>query len=241
MIVACYHPLPLSACMLNFDLISILFGTSIPISFNILVKIFYTCRKISPLRQLGRLAPTCPIKHHTYMHIPLMYIFLLVSPQPLLEYYNHTIEKLNQPVLLNCSVSAVPRPEFQWILADTEEPLPESSWNSTTYVDKTTTSTLNYTFEMSDLNDNSKIHVMCIAKNPYGKSEQHYTLSLNSLEISVTVSSSPDWSVPVTPTPLIKSTHVNWKLIISLSIVGITILFVWICAFVGFWLYRKRT
>ena len=40
MIVACYHPLPLSACMLHFDLVSILFGTSIPTSFNILVKTF---------------------------------------------------------------------------------------------------------------------------------------------------------------------------------------------------------
>ena len=43
MIVTCYHPLPLSACMLHFDLVSILFGTSIPTSFNILVKMFYTC------------------------------------------------------------------------------------------------------------------------------------------------------------------------------------------------------
>ena len=40
MIVACYHPLLLSACMLNFDLVSILSGTSIPTSFNILVKMF---------------------------------------------------------------------------------------------------------------------------------------------------------------------------------------------------------
>ena len=40
MIVACYHLLPLSACMLNFDLVSILFSTSIPTSFNILVKMF---------------------------------------------------------------------------------------------------------------------------------------------------------------------------------------------------------
>ena len=40
MIVACYHPLPLSACMLNFDLVSILSGTSIPTSFNILMKMF---------------------------------------------------------------------------------------------------------------------------------------------------------------------------------------------------------
>ena len=36
MIVACYHSLPLSACMPNFDLV----GTSIPTSFNILVKMF---------------------------------------------------------------------------------------------------------------------------------------------------------------------------------------------------------
>ena len=40
MIVACYHPLPLNACMVYFDLVSILFGTSIPTSFNILVKMF---------------------------------------------------------------------------------------------------------------------------------------------------------------------------------------------------------
>ena len=40
MIVACYHPLPLSSCMLNFDLVSILSGTSIPTSFNIFVKMF---------------------------------------------------------------------------------------------------------------------------------------------------------------------------------------------------------
>ena len=40
MIVACYRPLPLSACMVYFDLVSILFGTSIPTSFNILVKMF---------------------------------------------------------------------------------------------------------------------------------------------------------------------------------------------------------
>ena len=41
MIVACYHPLlssPAFACMLHFDLVSMLFGTSIPPSFNILVK-----------------------------------------------------------------------------------------------------------------------------------------------------------------------------------------------------------
>ena len=46
MIVACYHPLPLSACMLHFDLVSIFFGTSIPTSFNILVKMFYTSHTV---------------------------------------------------------------------------------------------------------------------------------------------------------------------------------------------------
>ena len=40
MIVACYHSLPLSACMLHYNLVSIPFGTSIPTSFNILVKMF---------------------------------------------------------------------------------------------------------------------------------------------------------------------------------------------------------
>ena len=39
---ACYDCCMLSspACMLNFDLVSVLFGISIPTSFNILVKMF---------------------------------------------------------------------------------------------------------------------------------------------------------------------------------------------------------
>ena len=42
---ACYDScmlssLPLFSCILHFDLVSILFGTSIPTSFNILVKMF---------------------------------------------------------------------------------------------------------------------------------------------------------------------------------------------------------
>ena len=104
------------------------------------------------------------------------YYSLVVPPKTTLKYSNHTIQ-LNQPVILNCCVSAVPRPEFQWILADTEEPLPKSSWNSTTYGDKTATSTLNYTFEMADLNDNCSIHVVCIATNHYCRSEHHFTLN----------------------------------------------------------------
>ena len=57
MIVACYHPLPLSACMLNFDLVSILFSTSIPTSFNILVKMFlhFSILRLTKLEDLHEL------------------------------------------------------------------------------------------------------------------------------------------------------------------------------------------
>ena len=105
----------------------------------------------------------------------------IVPPELILKYYNHTIQ-LNQLITLNCSVSAVPRPEFQWILADTEEPLPGSSWNYTTYVDKTAISTLNYVFTAGDLNEYCKIHIVCIATTPYVRSEQHFSLSLKSSE-----------------------------------------------------------
>ena len=53
MIVACYRPLPLSACMLHFDLVSILFGTSIPTSFNILVKMFLHLLLVKSFTELG--------------------------------------------------------------------------------------------------------------------------------------------------------------------------------------------
>ena len=52
MIIACYHPLPLPTCMLHFDLVSMLFGTSIPTSFNILVKMFYTCFTVTRINLL---------------------------------------------------------------------------------------------------------------------------------------------------------------------------------------------
>ena len=53
MIVACYRPLPLNACMVYFDLVSILFGTSIPTSFNILVKMFlHLCMQFLLIRSL---------------------------------------------------------------------------------------------------------------------------------------------------------------------------------------------
>ena len=45
-IVACYHFLPLPACMVHFDLVSMLFGTSIPTSFNILFLHFKLLRLV---------------------------------------------------------------------------------------------------------------------------------------------------------------------------------------------------
>lgn len=109
---------------------------------------------------------------------------------------------LSQPVIINCIVSAIPHPEFQWVQmnTDSEEILSEYSRNSTctTYSDKTT-STLNCTFGTSDLNENCRIHILCIATNPYGRSEQHFTLSLNSSESCFVISSislSPSVSIP---------------------------------------------
>ena len=107
-----------------------------------------------------------------------MFTFITVAPpEPNIKYYD-SIVQLNQPVILNCSVSAVPHPEFQWILEDSGDHLPDSSWNST-YVDKRTTSTLNYTFGTAHW---CRIQVLCIATNSYGRSEHHFTLSLNSSE-----------------------------------------------------------
>lgn len=92
-----------------------------------------------------------------------------------MEYYNYTLD-LNQPVILHCSVIAVPHPEFQWIQADTMKPLPESSWKSSLYVDRMANSTLIHVFRMSELNEFCRMHVICIATNSYGRSEQHFIL-----------------------------------------------------------------
>lgn len=100
---------------------------------------------------------------------------------PTFKNYSYTIE-LNRQVVLNCSIDAVPRPEFQWMLANTEDHLPASSWNSISHANETTTSTLKYTFGTVDLDENCRIHVLCIATTVYGRSEEHFTLSLNSSE-----------------------------------------------------------
>ena len=150
-----------------------------------------------------------------------MFTFIIVAPpEPTLKYYNHTIQ-LNQPVILNYSVSAVPHPEFQWILVTTNESLPDLSWNSM-YTYKTTTSTLNYTFGTADLNENCTICVVCIARNSYGRSEHRFTLSLNSSEDDCslpTYSSTPDTHVQVLSNSG-SDTHVQ---IIIGSTVGVSI------------------
>lgn len=116
---------------------------------------------------------------------------LVARPKPSFQYYNSTIE-IKEPVTINCSINAVPRPKFQWILADTEESLPESSWNFTNYDNKMATSNLNHRFELTDLNEYCRIHVLCIAMNHHGRSEHHFNLCLNSSEnhcISPSISS----------------------------------------------------
>ena len=111
---------------------------------------------------------------------------------------------LNQPVIINCSVSAVPHPDFQWVQVNSSEGLLSKSkldgWNSTctTYSDKTT-SILNCTFRADDLNKNCRIHILCIGTNLYGSSYHHFTLSLKSSESYFVVSSislSPSVSLP---------------------------------------------
>ena len=119
---------------------------------------------------------------HVYENIMTLYhVIFAASPYPTFKNYSYTIE-LNKPVVINCSVGAVPRPEFQWMLANTEDDLPTSSWNSISHANETTPSTLNYTFGTADLDENCRIYVLCIAANDYGRSEHHFTLSLNSSE-----------------------------------------------------------
>ena len=80
--------------------------------------------------------------------------------------------------MINCSVTAFPQPDFQWILQSSGELFPESSWVSI-YHNKTAYSTLMYTFTTLDFNDTCTAMVVCRAKNVYGTSEQYFTLYLN--------------------------------------------------------------
>ena len=79
---------------------------------------------------------------------------------------------------------------------NTNKSLPESSWNSTCTTYSDASSTLNHTFEITDLNDYCRIQLVCIATNPYGRSEQYFTLSLNTSKSCSVVSPGPSITSP---------------------------------------------
>lgn len=106
-----------------------------------------------------------------------MFYLYVVPPQPPLKYRNLTI-LLDSPVEINCSVTALPKPDFQWFNDSTSrKPLPQTSWSSN-YDDVMGISTLVHTFSRGDLNDDCAILVVCVATNSYGQSEQHFNLTL---------------------------------------------------------------
>ena len=80
--------------------------------------------------------------------------------------------------MINCSVTAFPQPEFQWILQSSGGLFPESSWESV-YHDKTAYSTLMHTFTAREFKGVCTTVIMCRAQNSYGTSEQYFTLYLN--------------------------------------------------------------
>jgi hypothetical protein len=130
-------------------------------------------------------------------------INVATSPQPALKNQNLTIT-LNQPTTLNCTINAIPKPNFRWEHdTTTREQFPESSWVST-YDNVMGTSTLTHVFEAAQLNKDCTIRVVCIADNDYGQSEHHFVLlpdDANScLRDSVTTE-------PTTPKPPIIQTH----------------------------------
>ena len=133
---------------------------------------------------------------------------------------------LNQHVIVKCSVSAVPCPVFQWIQVNTNKSLPESSWNSTCTTYSDASSTLNHTFEITDLNDYCRIQLVCIATNPYGRSEQYFTLSLNTSKSCSVVSPSPSITSPgpsiTSPGPSITSPgpSITWENYANCSVVS---------------------
>ena len=90
---------------------------------------------------------------------------------------------------------------------------------------------------MADSNDLCRIHVICIATNPYGRSEKHFTLLLNTIECYVIPSISPipsiTWvytsmttyvnnssAMDVSPTDLVNSIHYSNELPIIGAILG---------------------
>ena len=98
-----------------------------------------------------------------------------VPPEPPVKNRNMMIQ-LQKELKINCSVRALPRPDFKWFLGSTL--LPESTW-TTIYNDVMGISTLTFEFEKEDVDTECKIQLACIASNTYGTSEQHFTLTTN--------------------------------------------------------------
>ena len=113
------------------------------------------------------------ISAYTYL---IVFYLCTVPPQPPLKYRNLTIT-LDNPVEINCSVTALPQPDFQWFYDSTNKPLPPSSWSSF-YDDVMGISTLVHIFTREDLKNERTIIVLCVATNSYGRSEQYFNLFL---------------------------------------------------------------
>ena len=85
------------------------------------------------------------------------------------------IINLDKPTQINCSVTALPRPEFKWTNEITNEVFFKSSWNSF-YDDVIGISILVDIFTVEDLGDDCTLLIKCLATNTYGRSEQYFTL-----------------------------------------------------------------
>ena len=130
-----------------------------------------------------------------YVYVFVFYL-CAVAPEPAVKYRNVTME-LGKELSLECSVSSLPEPQFQWFVDTT--PLPRSSWTSI-YDDIMGNSTLVYTFGGEELDEDCKVDVVCVATNSYGRSEHHFLLTPSNLDDcrrtgATPTSSSPDITV----------------------------------------------
>ena len=96
-----------------------------------------------------------------------------------MKYRNMTIA-LGETARISCNVTSRPKANFQWLLGKT--PLPIANWTAN-FDDVTGTSTLAYKFKESDLDDDCKMRVVCVATNSYGRSEHHFLLTPSSSDV----------------------------------------------------------
>ena len=105
----------------------------------------------------------------------MVFYLSTVAPEPAVENQNIIMMiELEKQMKINCSVTALPEPDFKWLVGST--PLPASTWTSI-YGDVMGISTLVFEFEKEHMDADCKIRLTCIASNAYGKSEQYYTLT----------------------------------------------------------------